>query len=430
MNNYYGEPEFKCIADSNHLKFSGAMGFNSYPKVLEKIFLLSEKNNVKYIILDFSMIGRIINCEMLPIIAAVIDYRENRKTNFKLILPKTDSWKRLFLNTNYAHHIEPKSFDKTNLDSLSNFPATVFKGDDLRNQNVSDIMKIVLQTITKISRESFRHLEWALNEITDNVLVHSESQIGGLIQMNQFPKKKIFEFTVADFGVGIPRTLQRAYKFQSPEQALELAIKEGVTGNKTKGQGNGLFGTYELCARSKGAFKIHSGHGMLIFAKEKLRLNNVRENFRGTYINARIHCDTPDLLDEILKFDGQKHLSSDLIESKFETVEGDIIYFKLTENTKSTGSRDSGLRVRRKIRNLYEMDTSKKISIDMSDVAIMSSSFADEVFGKLVKELETDKKETLEQEARSINQKINAEIYKIYEIDSDTIEKVESNLNS
>ena len=387
MSNYYGEPEFKCIADSHHLKFSGSMGFNSYPKVLEKIYFLSEKNNVKYIILDFSMIERIINCEMLPIIAAVIDYRENRKTNFKLILPKNDYWKKLFLNTNYAHYIEPKSFDRTNLDSLSNFPATVFKGDDLRSQNVSDIMNIILQTITKISRESFRHLEWALNEITDNVLLHSESQIGGLIQMNQFPKKKIFEFTVADFGVGIPRTLQRAYKFQSPEQALELAIKEGVTGNKTKGQGNGLFGTYELCARSNGAFKIHSGHGILLYASEKLRLKNVTENFRGTYINAQIHCDRPDLLDEILQFDGKKHSSTDLIENKFETSEDNIIHFKLIDNTKSTGSRESGLRVRRTIRNLFEMDRKKKISIDMEGIAIMSSSFADEVFGKLVKEI-------------------------------------------
>ena len=104
-------------------------------------------------------------------------------------------------------------------------------------------------------------------------------------------------------------------------------------------------------------------------------MENVRENYRGTYINAQIKLDRADLLDEILKFDGQKHLSSDIIESKFETEDSEIISFKLIDNTKSTGSRDSGLRMRRIIRNLYEMDSSKKISIDMSDVAIMSSSF-------------------------------------------------------
>ena len=94
-----------------------------------------------------------------------------------------------------------------------------------------------------------------------------------------------------------------------------------------------------------------------------------------------------DLLDEILKFDGKKHSSTDLIENKFETSEDNIIHFKLIDNTKSTGSRDSGLRVRRTIRNLFEMDRKKKISIDMEGVSIMSSSFADEVFGKLVKEI-------------------------------------------
>ena len=72
----------------------------------------------------------------------------------------------------------------------------------------------------------------------------------------------------------------------------------------------------------------------------------------------------------------------------------------------------------------------KKITIDDQKEIIKLVKEMLDVKKKLVKELETDKKETLEQEARSINQKINAEIYKIYEIDSDTIEKVESNLNS
>ena len=218
------------------------------------------------------------------------------------------------------------------------------------------------------------------------IWIHDYKILNYIIQMTQFPKSKLFEFTVADLGMGIPRTLSRAHSFKSAEEALELAIKEGVTSDKTTCQGNGLFGTYELCSRSKGVLKVHSDRGLLLFSNEKLKLTNIRENFRGTYINARLRCDKPDLLDEIL-FEGQKHYPSDLIENKFETKENDLISFSVKDNSKSTGSRDAGLRLRRKIRNLYNMDKNKKISIDMKDVSIISSSFADEVFGKLVKEI-------------------------------------------
>ena len=69
----YGLPEFRCIKDQNRIKLSGAMEFNSYNKVMEHIYSLSERNNVKKIIIDFSTIVGVKNCEMLAVIAIIIN---------------------------------------------------------------------------------------------------------------------------------------------------------------------------------------------------------------------------------------------------------------------------------------------------------------------------------------------------------------------
>ncbi|KER07060.1 UDP-glucuronate 4-epimerase protein [Marine Group I thaumarchaeote SCGC AAA799-E16] len=49
---------------------------------------------------------------------------------------------------------------------------------------------------------------------------------------------------------------------------------------------------------------------------------------------------------------------------------------------------------------------------------------------KYQKEFQTDEKKIMEQKIKNLEKMINDEIYKIYEIDSDTIEKIESNLSS
>ncbi len=49
----------------------------------------------------------------------------------------------------------------------------------------------------------------------------------------------------------------------------------------------------------------------------------------------------------------------------------------------SFGSRVAGEPVRVKLTNLMRMNPGRRVVVDMSDVPLVSSSFADEVFGKL-----------------------------------------------
>jgi len=73
----------------------------------------------------------------------------------------------------------------------------------------------------------------------------------------------------------------------------------------------------------------------------------------------------------------------DRIEMKYETNQDGLLHFPIKEEARSLGSRAGGLPVRNKLDNLIGMKGVRAIGVDFSGVEVISSSFADEVFGKL-----------------------------------------------
>ena len=237
-----------------------------------------------------------------------------------------------------------------------------------------------------MQREDFAAFEWSINELTDNVLVHADSQIGGLVQVSTFEKtRKQVQFVVADVGVGIPTTLKEGHPdIRSDTTALDMAIQEGVTRDKKLGQGNGLFGSYEICSRSNGYFSVYSGHAYLEYTNKKgLSISNQVIPYDGTYIVATIDFSEPNLLANALRFKGNKYAPVDYVETKYESFEDNKILFKLKEESASFGSRVSGKPIRTKLSNLLRMTPGQKVCIDFDEIPIISSSFADEAFAKL-----------------------------------------------
>lgn len=76
----------------------------------------------------------------------------------------------------------------------------------------------------------------------------------------------------------------------------------------------------------------------------------------------------------------------DLVEPN-ETKEGTEVLFVLKNESKSFGSRAAGTPIRNKLANLSKMCSAQRVCIDFADVPLVSSSFADEVLGKLFAEL-------------------------------------------
>lgn len=83
-------------------------------------------------------------------------------------------------------------------------------------------------------------LTWCLNEMMDNILQHSQSDVGFIMgQIHQ--NRKHISICISDPGIGIYNSLKNTqHKPRSPIDEITLAIKEGVTRDVKVGQGNGM----------------------------------------------------------------------------------------------------------------------------------------------------------------------------------------------
>lgn len=104
--------------------------------------------------------------------------------------------------------------------------------------------------------------------------------------------------------------------------------------------------------------------------------------YQGTAVRCRIGLNERELLDKALRFKGKPHdPPHDYIERKFENDEDDLIVEMKDEARRDFGSRHGGRRIRGVIENLLRERCA--IILDFSGVGVISSSFADEVFGRL-----------------------------------------------
>lgn len=201
------------------------------------------------------------------------------------------------------------------------------------------------------------------------------------------PTKNLVSFYVVDAGLGIPYTLRKAIPaITSDSDALDRAIREGVTRNSSTNQGNGLYGTFKCCEVSNGSFLIVSNNAVLRYGQGKLAVRTDAVPFRGSFISATIDYSTEGLLENAFVFKGRVHEPMhDYIDQHYQQLD-DKIVFDVAKEVEGFGNREYGRRARLKIDNVL-VDKRNAVTFDFSGVPLISSSFADEVFGKLIVEL-------------------------------------------
>ena len=375
------------IRDGNIISIIGDL--SDFHKLLSDIHVAIEKAEYKDMHLDFSKCTSAFPNSILALCAQVLRCRESG-IGFTLTPPEDKKLGNLFRNANWNHLLDPHQFDPSSFKGYTSIPATQYKTPEDQHTAVNKIVNVILGAIPEMHRSDFAAFEWAINELTDNVLMHSESAIGGLVQVSTFQKgtKKV-QFVVADAGIGIPASLKEGHShISSDTEALEYAIKEGVTRDQTVGQGNGLFGSYQICSQSKGYFSVDSGHARLEGTTNKnFSVRNQNIPYSGTLVTATIGFSEPGLLREALRFNNRKYTPVDFVETEYEKSQDGNIHFKLLDQSSTFGSRVAGKPVRTKLTNLFRMHHGEKIYIDLEGIPIISSSFADEAFGKLFVEV-------------------------------------------
>ena len=337
------------------------------------------------ITLDFSRCDAAFQGPMLAIVARAQTYWADG-VDISLELPLDSRLRGLFINTNWAHLIDVRGQPESEYRGFRHVPAIKFK--DARDQHdaVTRILRTLLAALSGFDRADLRAIEWSLNEITDNVINHAESQTGGFVQVTNYAgAAKRIEFAVSDNGIGIPASLRTTHpEWRSDTEALDKAIREGVTRNKRVGQGNGLYGTWRITELSEGRFEVYSGNAWLVSSPQQgLHIRDQQIPFRGSLIIASIKYAQPVDLSNALRFGEKKHTPVDFVESQYETDDEGNLEFNLTAESDGFGSRAAGEPVRRKLANLSRLYPDKRIKVNLGDVPLISSSYADEVFGKM-----------------------------------------------
>lgn len=261
------------------------------------------------------------------------------------------------------------------------------------SQEISNIVDAYSKELRKEDRFSvgtISSLMWSLNEVMDNVLIHSGIETGYV--MGQIHKSsKNIAFSVCDYGVGILNSLRESniHKPRTAIDAITLAIKEEVTRDSSLGQGNGLFGLHSIISQGNGTLEITSSGAAYKLIGGKTILNKDlpmrSKKAPGTIVDFQLYYGNDISLENALKFRGKDYSIVDLYIESFDDDAGHN-YYSIKDHSGGTGTRESAIRIKNEVINLIK-ETQKPIIIDFKDVAVISSSFADELIAKLLLEL-------------------------------------------
>ena len=257
-------------------------------------------------------------------------------------------------------------------------------------ENSTQVSELTQTYINAISRSSecasgvIESLIWCLNEVLDNVLLHSESD-RGYILVQYHPTTKHIAICIFDYGIGIYQTLKSTlHKPCSTLDALSLSLQEGV--GDGKGQGNGLFGLYGIVDNNKGQLTLTSGDASIFFrsGEELKKFENlpiVDSEHHCTIVDFQLNLSTNVELTKIFKsiggFDGFDIRLDEMI------TENDFYHYDVFSNCTGTATRDAGKASYNDVLNIFTR-TQAPIILDFSNVQNVSSSYIDEFVAKLV----------------------------------------------
>lgn len=230
-------------------------------------------------------------------------------------------------------------------------------------------------------------LTWCINEVMDNVLVHSQKEYGFVMAQYHQTKNRI-AFCIYDDGIGISQSLYHSkHRPKNELDALSLAIQEGI--GDGLGQGNGLFGLYKIVLENKGQLTITSGASSIMIneqgeMKEFTNLPYIDKDHKGTIVDFQLDLNKPvdikKAFHSIGGYDGFDIRIDNMLNDE------DYIDYDIFKNSEGTATRQSGAKIRNDVENILNRngDSIKGVILDFKNVKSVSSSFIDELVAKLV----------------------------------------------
>lgn len=370
-----GQNKYKSSIDvkSNRIRIDKLSHPSNVSDFYWALYKLTQKKGYQEIYIDCSSTEPVFPNACVPVAAAIQHYK-------KLGIDVTIEEMTPFLTiTKFANPLE------ANHDNIRLAPDPISRiwkfTDALGVHELTTAFVDALSERIECQRGVLDGFEWCINEIMDNVLQHSQSS-EGLAQIQIHPEVKNVVVCIVDTGIGIYGTLKGTeYKPRNATDAITLSLKEGVTRDKSIGQGNGLWGLSEIVSHNDGVLRITSGPGSLFHVKGNVRtfdrLPFLSHDNYGTIVDFQINTNSEIDISKALKYD---HVNLRI--EKMENASGELI-ISVRKESHGTGTRRSAEQLRNKIVNAIN-ESNSKVILDFTGVGIVSSSFSDELIGKLV----------------------------------------------
>lgn len=315
----------------------------------------------------------------LPICGLIYHYSQNESIEFEFDIPENSYLSKCGFTSPFSYDVDRASEHNALLDKIF-----IYNSID----QVGNLSQAFIDTISHTAECEVGVLDgisWCINEVMDNVLTHSETNEGFI--MAQFhPQTQHIAFCVCDTGIGIYQTLSASkHRPKTELDALSFAIQEGI--GDGKGQGNGLYGLYQIVRRNGGRLSLTSGHSsIMLHDNGELEKFNcipcISDQLRGTIVDFQIDTqksiDIKGAFQSIGGYDGFDFRIDDML-----VDEDEFIHYNIFMNSQGTVTRNAGRYLRNDIINILRREN-RCIILDFSDVKTISSSFIDELIAKLV----------------------------------------------
>jgi hypothetical protein len=254
-------------------------------------------------------------------------------------------------------------------------PVMMINDEESVYQATNSVCDLVIHQFDN-SRGFLPAMEWCVNEVIDNVRLHSESITPGAVCAQYYPQSHRLDIAIVDQGRGIKASLCERLQLASHQDAIKRALERGMTRNPNIGQGNGLAGTLDIVNCNGGYLDIWTGDAHLHVKNNKIRFKPI-PTVEGTGVLIRLDTETAVNLGDIFIGDsGWSYLN--VVSEQIERKGG----LKVKNECLHTGGRSPATALRHKIEAvLPEMDD--VLIIDFDEIESASSSFLDELLGRL-----------------------------------------------
>lgn len=187
-------------------------------------------------------------------------------------------------------------------------------------------------------------LEWAVNEVVDNILIHAAASVPGVVCAQVFPARERIEIGVCDMGRGLKASLNESMALRTDADAIAMAVRRGITRDPKVGMGNGLAGTVEIAGINGGRFELWSGNSTFCVDNGKETGFVSHPHLPGTGLCLSLQTTHPvDLRETFIGTPGWTY-----IEAEADRV-ADSGGLRVTDECAHTGNRQPAALLRRKV---------------------------------------------------------------------------------